>query len=254
VSRAARIFLAIAVLWAGLWAMGSAGFFHGARGFDAEAERVGAPLTGLGGANDARVEGVVGEGPEVLGPLTQQPCAAAVATATRVTSWEDSQEKTQSQHRLVARRAVPAVVTVVVNNAPVEVPIAAWVPPPSKSGDTVQAAQELPAALQVTEAELSQSTDGARGVFAQFTLEEWRLMKGERVTLLGRFQEREGGVLVLTPSQSGKTELMRGSQAEVVAAFRDHARGLRIAGVVFAVLAISPLLGFAVVMRRRRSS
>ncbi|MBK6533542.1 MAG: hypothetical protein IPF99_29335 [Deltaproteobacteria bacterium] len=74
-TRGARIFLVLAVVWLGLWGMGSVLFFKGSRAQSAQAAQWALPATGLVRGADVRFEGVVDGRNPVTAPLSQRPCA-----------------------------------------------------------------------------------------------------------------------------------------------------------------------------------
>jgi hypothetical protein len=72
------------------------------------------------------------------------------------------------------------------------------------------------------------------------------------VFVVGHVEERDGRLGLAPHRGLRRVDLYRGSQAEAVRDLRGNSSGLRVAGGIFAVLAVLPLLGFAIVQLRKR--
>lgn len=142
--KGARTFLAIAVVWLGLWAMGSALLFRGARSHDGQGPQWAMPATGIVRGADVRFEGVVDGRDPVRAPLSQRPCAGALTRVYYGTWYYDSLHK-REQH--AARIAT-------------------------------QGFAELPARLTVPAADVASARASARGDFTRFPADEWLLTGG----------------------------------------------------------------------------
>jgi hypothetical protein len=251
-SKGARIFLLVAVVWLGLWGMGSALFFQGSRSQSAQAAQWALPATGLVRGADVRFEGLVDGRSLVTAPLAQRPCAAALTHVYYGTWYYDGQGKRQQSALRLATRRSPEAVGLLVGAERVELPLELWRPPPSKSADTHEGFAELPARLAVPAADVATARASARGTFTQFSVDEWRLTSGQRVFVVAHLEERDGRLRLSPHRGLGRVDLFRGSQADGVRDLQSGSSGLRIAGWIFVALAVLPLLGFAVVQLRRR--
>lgn len=251
-SRGARIFLVIAMVWLGLWAMGSALFFRGARSHDGRSAEWARPATGLVRGADVRFEGVVDGSRLVTAPLSQRPCAAALTRAYYGTWYYDSQGETQQGAVRIASRTTPAAVVLLVGDERIELPLEHWQPPTARSADVSQSFAELPARLAVPAADVASARASARGTFTRFSADEWLLTGGQRVFVVGHAEERDGRLRLAPHRGLRRVDVYRGSQAEGVRDLQASSSGLRVAGAIFAVLSALPLVGFAIVQWRRR--
>ena len=249
-SRGVGILLAVGLVWAALWGLGSWLFFKGADAADGAADRLAQPVTGPKEGGEVRLDAVVSGNPPVIAPFSQQACAAAQTHLARVTSYRDTNNKVQRQSAHVATRLTPAAVTLVSAKERLTLPLQFWKPPASKSGDVTAALRDVPAALGVSDDELARATSGARGDFVQYTVDEWLLLDGQRLFVLGNLDRQ----LNLSPAAGlDQVMLFRGSQAEAVEDQRQSSFGLRIAGFVFVGLAVvPPLVAVGLVLRRKR--
>lgn len=249
-SRGTGIVLGVGLVWAGLWGMGSWLFFRGADAAAGAAERLAQPITGPREGGEVRLDAVVSGNPEVTAPYSRKACAAAQTQLARVTSYRDTNGKVQRQSAHVATRRTPAAVTLVSAKERLSLPLQFWKPPASKSGDVSAALDDIPAALGVSDDELARATSGARGDFVQYTVDEWLLLDGQRLFVLGTLDPKR--TLLPAPGLD-EVMLFRGSQAEAVEDQRQSSFGLRIAGFVFVALAVvPPLVAGVLVLRRKR--
>ncbi|TAK31464.1 MAG: hypothetical protein EPO40_04770 [Myxococcaceae bacterium] len=251
-TRGARIFLVLAVVWLGLWGMGSVLFFKGSRAQSAQAAEWALPATGLVRGGDVRFEGVVDGRNPVTAPLSQRPCAAALTHIYYGTWYYDGQGERQLGALRIATRRAPEAVGIVVGAERVDLPLDLWRPPTAKSADVSESFAELPARLAVPAADVASARASARGTFTHFSADEWRLSGGERVFVVGHVEERDGRLRLAPHRGLGRVDVFRGSQADGVRDLRSGSSGLRIAGGIFAALAVLPLLGFAIAQLRRR--
>lgn len=249
-SNGAWILLVLSVVWLGLWMMGSYLFFRGADSYDTKASGAARPATGLQRGQDVRFEGIIEVEEPVTAPLSKQRVAAAITTVSAVSWYYDTQRKKQNSRMQLAKRLSPASVDIVVGDARIQFPLEHWTPPVSRSADFVQGVDEVPAHFGVSSEQLDAAMDEN---FIHFRLEEWTLPVGQPVFVMGYLEEHDGR-LRISPSHGTKVvELYRGSRAD---ALKDHpgtSRGLRIAGYIFAGLAMAPLLVFGIVRLRRRN-
>ncbi len=251
-SRGARIFLAVSIVWACLWGMGSYLFFRAARSGDREAERTALPATGLTPGADVRFDGVIDDRSPVEAPLTQEKCAAARMSVYYVTWAYDGQQKPYRLSELVTTRDVPERVGVLAGQERVELPLEHWRPPPSKSSDDSRVMDSLPERLQIQAADVARAKAAAGDrKFVEYAADEWRLKGGQPVFVQGHL-ESVANRLVLSPdSVLGKVAIFKGTQAEAVAAQQSGSSGLRTAGYVFIGLAALPIFVFSLYQTMR---
>lgn len=252
-STGARVFLVIALVWLGLWSMGSVLFFRGSASQAVEAEHVARPLTDLSGP-EVRVEGVVEPGADVIAPLSGEPCLAAIVNVVYVTRYEDSQDRTQRDGRHVATKRVgPGELGVRVGDEVLAVPLDRWQSSRSRWPTSSEYLQEVPDRLGVTEDEVERARAGARGTFEHFSVDETRFVAGTRVFVVGSLEPTEGWLRLEDDPVLGRVELYAGTQDELVQDLLGSSRGLRIAGWIFAALAGLPLLGLVIHQLRARA-
>ena len=251
-SKGEGIFLGIAILWLGLWGMGSWMFFSGASSHAEEAERAAMPVTALEPGAEVRIDGVVADVEDsVVAPLSQKPCAAARTSVYYRTRHAGSGNETRHVSVLVTTLLVPRSVGIRVGNERVELPLEHWQPPTTRYADTTDTFDALPARFAVADADLARAKADNEGEPAGFMVDEWTLRGGEPLFVTGRLEARDGKLWVLPGRGLEKVVLYRGTQADVVEHLRGEATGLRIAGSVFAGLAVMLLLPFGLVRLRR---
>lgn len=253
-SRSERILSIIAVVWLALWFGGAYLFFRGAADHRAEAEYLGQPLTPIARGSEVRAEGTIEDGLVVAAPFTRTACVAAEARLYYVTAYEDSQDKTHHEARLVAaRRTGPREIGILIDGTHLALPLDRWTPARSGSNVSSHIVEEVPAELAVSEEELRDAKAGARGRFEHYAVDETVLPGGTHVFVAGRVSASDGPPVLEVDPSIGRVELYLGTQAALVEGLRGSSTGLRIAGWVFGGVGILPLLILGVLVTRRRS-
>jgi hypothetical protein len=250
-SKGSRIFLVVALLWLGLWVMGSVLFFRGAKSHAAEADYVSAPLTGAVRGEDVRIEGTIEEAATIDAPLTGEKCVAALVKVFYVSEYEDSSDKTQHDAKLVAARHWgPSRIGIRAGDERLELPLEAWEPRSTSKDDSSKIVYEVPPHFLVSDADISRARSSARGRFEHFTIDESRLVGGTPVFVVARIADRPGPLELEPDPKLGRIEIHRGSQAELVAQLRGTSFGFRIAGWIFAAVGVVPLIIFGILQLR----
>lgn len=253
-SSGERIFLGIAIVWLGLWGMGSWLFFSGAASYDEEAERAAMPVTALEPGADVRIDGVVADVEDsVVAPLSLEPCAAARTNVYYRTQYADSKNQTRYVSELVTTLLSPRIASIRVGDEIVELPLQYWRPPTSRYADTTETFDALPARLPVADADLARARADNQGDPAGFLVEEWTMRGGEPLFVTGRLETRDGALSIVPGHGLDEVVLYRGTQADTVEHLRGEASGLRIAGSVFVGIAVMLVLPFGVHRVRARS-
>lgn len=252
-SKGSRIFLVVAVLWAGLWVMGSVLFFRGARSQAADADYISAPLTGAVRGADIRIEGTIEDGATIEAPLTGTKCVAALVKVFYVSEYEDSSDKTQHDVKLVdARHWGASRIGIRAGDERVELPLEAWEPRSTSADDSSQTMYEVPPRFLVSDADISRARSSARGRFEHFSVDESRLVGGTAVFVVAHIADRPGSLELEPDPQLGRIEIHRGTQAELVSQLRGTSFGFRIAGWIFAAVGIVPLIVFGILQLRSK--
>jgi hypothetical protein len=253
-SKGLRIFLVVALLWLGLWVMGSVLFFRGARSQAADADHVSKPLTGPVRGADVRIEGTIEEGATIDAPLTGTKCVAALVKVFYVSEYEDSSDKTQRDSKLVdARHWGPSRIGIRAGDERLELPLEAWDPRSTSADDSSKTMYEVPPRFLVSAADIARARSSARGRFEHFVIDESRLVGGTPVFVVAHIADQPGPLELQPDPGLGRIEVHRGTQAELVSHLRGTSFGFRIAGWIFAAISIVPLIILGVLMVRSRS-
>lgn len=252
-SKGSRVFLVIALLWAGLWVMGSVLFFRGSRSQAEDADYVGQALTGPVRGGDVRIEGTIEEGATIDAPLTGAKCVAALVKVFYVSEYEDSDEKTEKEARLVgARHWGPSRVGIRADGERLELPLEAWEPRSTSTDDSAQTMYELPSHLLVSDSDIGRARSSARGRFLHFSVDEYRLVGGTPVFVVAHIADRPGALELEPDPKLGRIEVHRGTQDDLVGQLRGTSFGFRIAGWIFAVVSVLPLVVFGILQLRAK--
>ncbi len=251
-SRNEKIFAVIALLWLAIWSAGTAAFFREAKEQAAEGELLARPPTPIERGAALRVEGVIEDGRVVAAPFSKTACVAAEARLYYVTWYQDSDDKTHYDSKLVTtKRAGLSDIGIVADGQRLSLPLDRWVAS-NRAKQTTTTMDEPPAVLGATKDELSRAAGAARGSFHQFEVVEVLLLGGSPVFVAGALSSSDGPFVIEPDRDLGRVELYPGTQAALVEDVRGSSKGMRIAGFVFAGLAVTPLIVLAIVVSRRR--
>lgn len=252
-SRGARIFLVISLVWGGLWIMGGMMFLRSGATLGKESAYLSLPPTGLTAGEAVRIEGTIAEGETVTAPFTRAPCVAALLTVVYVTHYTDVHDKPQSDSRGVASRRIGAkTIGIVTSAGRVEMPFVDF-RPGNRWKSEWKALQTLPPELGITPQEIEAArSGGARGSFAHYSVTESTIVAGTKVFVAGKLASRDGALVLEPDPELKRIEVYAGTQAELVASMTSSGSGLRTAGFIFFGIAALPLLGLLISQLRSR--
>lgn len=248
----------LALVWLVGWSLAAQGFWGASRGHDAEADRLGMPLTDVEPGADVRVEARVGRGPRTESPFSKREGVAILQRVVYVTSYLDSQDKTAwDSARISSRILGPKEVWLDVSTQHFVLPMDLFEPDWRTWPSSSKQLTSLPAELQVSPDDVERAKQRCRGKFDHFTVDEWVIEEGRELFVVGHLSARDPhGTMFLEPDPVLKhIEIIPGTQAAAVVRRRGSASGLRIAGFLVQGLGLLPalIIGILALRSRRRA-
>ncbi len=243
------------LVWLVAWSLAARAFWGASRDQNAEADRIGMPLTDVEPGADVRVEARVGRGPRTESPFSKREGVAILQRVAYVTSYIDSQDKTAwDSARISSRILGPKEVWLDVSTQHFVLPMDLFEPDWRTWPSLSKQLSSLPAELQVSPDDVERAKERCRGKFDHFTVDEWVIEEGRELFVVGHLSARDPhGTMFLEPDPVLKhIELIPGKQADAVVKRRGSSRGLRVAGWIVLGLGFLPTLILTVLLVRSR--
>ncbi|MBX3191959.1 MAG: hypothetical protein KF819_33520 [Labilithrix sp.] len=245
--KSGRALLVIALVWLVLFEGGAYAFFRLAGASSVEADHVSKPLTGLDRGSAVRLEATVAAGKDVLAPLSQAPCVAALTEVYAVGYEREKEDEVRRIAVLAARiRAGPPHIGIAIGDARVEIPLALWDPSATAASRVDGSMNELPARLEITDAELREARAKVGPRYDHLEVREWTLLAGTPLFVVGRLEDHDGALRLAPDPALGKLVMHPGTQREYIDKLKTMSIAFRIAGGAFVVTGCVPLVILAI--------